>query len=598
MSDAGLPPSDFQDPLNLSRRESQMLAGWAERGIWARLRQQNAGAEPFVLAGGPVDARPFLPVDTAFHRILQDIVAKFRHLSGCRCDVLPGWSVHGQALEQECLGLQEAELQRLGVFGRAEASYRTRDASSAERELRERAALARRGELTRLLKPSFWCPRDQRVLAEEEVEDAPRQSPSLYMAFRAGPELAERLPMLAGQEVFFLVWTSAPWRLPAHQTLSVNGDFEYVFYQLGERVVCAARPLLAKVLAEVKGDELVKKTAHLRGGDVETVGFENPRRILAYASGEDLEHLTYQHPWLERTGRVVLSPHVTDEAGTGLVLTAPAQGGEWVEFSRAVREDGRYDGSVGEALQGQNVFEADPLIVELLEARGVLLNEKRDRVEHRVPHCRSCHQPVLLLALDQWFIPLEVFQDNVLSVEEVRQQYGADVFRLWVADRFFRPEARLREDALAAVSQELAKVRNTLHSALSHLDGFDPERDAVPVEALPLQEARLRGPLAEVVEKVRQAYENGEFHRIVPRVRDFCADVLSAEVLGRLTQDTARRSAQTVLYEEVSTLARLLAPLLSFTAEEVWQSLPGKKAESVFLAGFPGGKFVQTSSNE
>ncbi|ADO75884.1 Isoleucyl-tRNA synthetase [Stigmatella aurantiaca DW4/3-1] len=417
MSDAGMPPSDFQDPQTLARRESQRLAWWAERGIWARLQEKNAAAAPFVVAGGPVDAQPVLSVDAASTRILQDVVAKFRHLSGRRCDVLPGWSVHGLALERaveqrlqeenadrqalspegflercrayvrECNGLQEAELQRWGVWGGGAPPFWTLEASFAARELRELAALARQGGLTRLQKPAFWCPRDQTVLGEEEVEDAPRQSPSLYMAFRAGPELAERLPMLAGREVFFLVWTSAPWMLPANQSLSVNGDFEYVFYQLGERVICAARTLLAKALAEVKGDELVKKTAHLRGGDVETVGFEDPRRILAYASGEDLEHLTYQHPWLERTGRVVLSPQVTDEVGTGCVLTPPEPGAQGVDLSSAVREDGRS--------------------VELLAERGALLNEKTDTVEHPVPHCRFCHQPVLHQPLDQWCIPMD-----------------------------------------------------------------------------------------------------------------------------------------------------------------------------------------------
>lgn len=784
MSDAGVPPGDSLNPLE---NEARLARGWAERGIGARLLEKNAGAEPFVLVDGPSEGAGPVSPDDALGRLLTDIAAKFRNLSGRPCRVVPGWSTHGRALEQavaqrlqaegvdpgalsreafqarcraqalEGIRLQTAAYQRMGVFADWEAPSRTMDPAAAAQALRELATLARRGLLSRQRRWAYGCARCQTVLSEEEVEEVPRQSPSLYVAFRAGPELAGRMPMLEGREVFFLGWTAAPWTLPVNETLSVHADFEYVFYQLGERVICAARPLLAKVLAEVKGDELVKKTAHLRGGDVETVGFEDFRRILAYASGEDLQHLTYQHPWLERTGRVVLSPHVTDEAGTGLVPTAPVAGENGEGHPSLVGLDGRYDGSVGAALQGQQVFEADARIIDLLAERGALLNAKTDTVEHPAPRCRSCHQPAFLLARPQWFIPMdpalraqaleavdrvqwmpeeglgrlrrgleaqkdwglgqqrrwgvplpvafcegcgeaiaspevmervasaveqegvdvwfrtpvetflgagvrckgcggstfrretelldagfdaacmlpavlarhargsadlcvarsdsrgEAFRrswlvwagtrgqvpsracfthgavstpDGPLPVERILEVYGAEVLRLWAATHSYHAEVPLSDRLLEGLRQDAAKVRAALHRALSHLEGFEP--GGAPDAVLP-QEARIREWLAEGVTQIRQAYAQGAFHLVIETVGAFCESAASLEALREpLSQEgAARRSAQAVLYEVVSTLVRLLAPVLSFTAEAVWQALPGPRAESVFLAGFP-----------
>ncbi|HYI00547.1 isoleucine--tRNA ligase, partial [Hyalangium sp.] len=450
MSDAGAPPKDFQDTLNLprtefplhgdpARLEPRLLAWWHERRIWARMLEKNAGAEPFVLPDGPLEAVGPLHLGHALNKVLKDIVVKYRNLSGRRCDFIPGWDTHGLSIERaveerlkerkidkrmlsreaflehcqayalEIIELQKAELQRLGVFGSWEAAYRTLDPAYAAQELRELATLTRRGLLYRRKEPVFWCPHDQTVLEEAEVEHAPRTSPSAYVAFRAGPEVAERFSSLKGREVFFVIWTPTPWTLPANLVITVHADSEYVFYEAGERVLCVAKVLLAKVLSEVKADELVMKNARLPGGDVETVAFDDLRKILVYASGEELEHLSYQHPFLERTGRVVLGGPVTLEAGTGLVHT------------------------VGEPLQGLAVFEANPAIVELLAQRGALLNAKQDTVEHSQPHCRHCHHPVILSATSQWFIGL----DKPLTGERtVRQQVLEEVEQVkWMPEQ-------------------------------------------------------------------------------------------------------------------------------------------------------------------
>jgi isoleucyl-tRNA synthetase len=814
-----LPRTEFPIKGNLAKLEPRMLEWWAERRIFAKLLEKNAGGEPFVLADGPPYANGHLHAGHALNKVLKDLVVKSRNLAGYRCDFIPGWDTHGLPIEQavekrlkeqkidkrtlsrdeflercreyalEFIGIQRAEFQRLGVFSSWEAPYRTLDFAYEARELRELAVFARRGLLYRRKKPVYWCLTDQTALAEAEVEYEERSSPSVYVTFRAGPELAERFSALKGREVAFVIWTTTPWTLPANLAIAVHGDFEYVFYDVGERVLCVAKELLAKVLAEVKADELVLKNAKLPGGDVETVAFDDPRKILAYASGEELEHVTYQHPFLERTGKVVLGEHVTLEVGTGLVHTAPGHGQEDYEVGlkygldiyNPVRADGRYDGTVGEPLRGKRVFEANPLIVELLAERGALLNSKKDEVKHSYPHCWRCRNPVILAATYQWFIaldkpltgektfrqqmleevdrvrwlpgwghsrirgmlegrpdwcisrqrtwgvpipiaycegceeavvspelmervaaavekegagvwyrtpvkeflgadfacsrcgkrefrretdildvwfdsacmfsavlerrqriPADLFLEgsdqhrgwfhssmlvavgtrdaspyraclthgfvvdgqgekmsksrgNVIAPDKIIQQYGAEVLRLWVAASDYRNDVRLSDQILQGLSQGYAKIRNTLRYALGNLSDFDPAKDSVPAsELLPL-DAWARGRLAEVVARVRRAYEDYEFHLVYATVVDFCAadlsavyfDILKDRLYTAKAAGRERRSAQTVMYEVASALLRLLAPVLSFTAEEAWQQLPGRTAESVFLAGFP-----------
>ncbi len=814
-----LPRTEFPIQGNLSRLEPRMLEWWAERGVWARLLEKNAGGEPFVLADGPPYANGPLHAGHALNKVLKDIIVKYRNLTGRRCDFIPGWDTHGLPIEQaverrlqerkvdrralsrealleacrayalEFIELQRAGFQRLGVFGSWEAPYRTLDFAYEAQELRELATFARRGLLYRRKKPVYWCLRDQTALAEAEVEYEAHASPSVYVAFRAGAELGERFSALRGKQVFFVTWTTTPWTLPANLAIAVHGDLEYVFYELGERVLCVAKELLAKVLAEVKADELVLKPAKLPGGDVEAVAFDDLRKVLAYASGEELEHLTYQHPFLERTGRVVLGEHVTLEAGTGLVHTAPGHGQEDYEVGlrygldiyNPVGADGRYDETVGEALRGLRVFEANPVIVALLAERGALLNAKTDTVEHSYPHCWRCRQPVILSATHQWFIaldrplvgeetfrqrvlaavdgvrwmpewghsrirgmlegrpdwcisrqrswgvplpiaycegceeavvsaevmervaaaveqegagvwyrmpvkdflgedftcpqcgggafrretdildvwfdsacmfsavlerrqrlPADLFLEgsdqhrgwfqssllvavgtrdmspyraclthgfvvdgqgekmskskgNVIAPEKIIQRYGAEVLRLWVAASDYRQDVRLSEQILQGLSQGYAKIRNTLRYALGNLYDFDPAKDALPAtELLPL-DAWARGRLAEVVARVRRAYEDSAFHLVYATVVDFCSaelsalyfDILKDRLYTTRADGRARRSAQTVLYGVASTLSRLLAPVMSFTAEEAWQQLPGKPADSVFLADFP-----------
>ncbi|HEX8441082.1 isoleucine--tRNA ligase [Archangium sp.] len=830
MSDTGAPPKDYKDTVNLPKTdfpmkgnlaqlEPKMLGWWAERGIWGKILERRDGAEPFVLTDGPPYANGHIHAGHALNKVLKDIVVKYRNLAGRRCDYIPGWDTHGLPIEQavekrlkdkkidkrtleredflakcreyalEFIDIQRTEFKRLGVLGDWENPYRTLDFSYEAQELRELATFARRGMLYRRKKPVYFCLYDQTALAEAEVEYEDHTSPSVYVAFQAGPEVAERVPKLQGRNVSFVIWTTTPWTLPANLAIAMNGEYEYVFYALGERVICVAKDLLPKVLAEVKADELAVKNVKVAGGEVEAASLVEPERILAYARGDELEGCTYQHVFYGRQGKILLGEHVTLEAGTGLVHTAPGHGQEDYEVGlkygldiyNPVRQDGRYDESVGEWLAGKRVFDANPTIIDVLVEKGVLLNDKSDKVKHSYPHCWRCHNPVILSATYQWFIPLEkqlgggktfrqqvldevdrvqwvpswghsrirgmletrpdwcisrqrtwgvpiaiaycegceeavispelmekvadavekegagvwyrtpvkeflpagyacqkcgktefrretdildVWFDsacafsavsgrrqrmpvdlflegsdqhrgwfhssilvavgtrdmspykaclthgfvvdgagekmsksrgNVVAPEKIIQQYGAEVLRLWVASSDYRNDVRLSDQILKGLSEGYRKIRNTIRYALSNLYDFEPAKDAVPAgELLPL-DTWARGRLAEVVARVKKAYEAYEFHLVYATVVDFCAADLSAVYFDILkdrlytTKATghSRRSAQTVLHEVATVLLQLLAPVMSFTADEAWQFLPGKKAESVFLTDFP-----------
>ncbi len=809
-----LPRTDFPMKGNLAQLEPKMLAWWAGEKIYERLLEKNAKTQPFVFHDGPPYANGHLHAGHALNKTLKDFVVKYRNMAGQLCVFVPGWDTHGLPIEQavekrlkekkidkrtltrdqllekcreyaeEFIEIQKAEFARMGVFASWSEPYKTLTFDYEAQEIRELATFAKKGFLYRRKKPVYFCITDQTALAEAEVEYDDHESPSIYVAMAAEGDLSKKWPKLAGKKVAFVIWTTTPWTLPANLAVAVNAKLEYVFYELDGRVLVLAKDLLPRVLAEISDDVKVKE-AKLPGGGVEVAALADPTKILGYASGEELEGLKYRHPFYDRVSPVILGDHVTLDAGTGLVHTAPGHGQEdyvvglanKLDIYNPVKFDGRYDDSVGPLLAGKKVFEANPLIVDLLVEKGALLNDKGDVVKHSYPHCWRCHNPIVFLATNQWFIslehdafrkraleaidkvswvpnwgreriysmlenrpdwcisrqrawgvpipvalcegcdeahvsaelmekvaqaveksgagvwystPVEQFlpagfkckcggakfrretdildvwfdsacsfaavaakrpgmhvpvdlylegsdqhrgwfhssllvgvgtrnespykaclthgfvvdgngekmsksKGNVVLPDKIISQHGAEIMRLWVASSDYRDDVRLSEQILKGLSEGYRKVRNTVRYALSNLYDFDPEKDAVPAAKLQPLDAWARARLQELVSKVRKAYEQYEFHLVYHLTVEFCATDLSAlyfDILkDRLYTSKAsgekRRSAQTVLFEISRDLLRLLAPVVSFTAEEAWQQLPGKKEPSVFLAGMP-----------
>ena len=452
-----LPKTDFPMKGNLTALEPKTLAWWEEKGIYGKVLAKNQGRPLFVLHDGPPYANGRLHAGHALNKILKDIVVKHRNLAGQLCDFIPGWDCHGLPIEQaaekrlrekkidrramskdeflekcreyalEFIDVQREEFKRLGVMGRWDEPYKTLSFDYEAQEVRELAVFARAGALYRKKKPVYWCVTDRTALAEAEVEYEDHESPSVYVAFDASTDLGSRWPRLAGKKVAFAVWTTTPWTLPANLAICVHPKLEYVFYDLGPRVIAVAKELLPKVLIELAPEQLALKQVPLRGGSVDAVALEDPTRVLAFASGSDLAGLSYRHFLYDRVSPVILGEHVTLEQGTGLVHTAPGHGQEDYEVGllnkldiyNPVKDDGSYDDTVGPLLAGKKVFDANPLVVQLLADKGALLNRPTDKVKHSYPHCWRCHAPIIFRATHQWFISLEANGLRQKALDEV-----------------------------------------------------------------------------------------------------------------------------------------------------------------------------------
>jgi len=449
-----LPKTDFPMKANLAQREPEILKAWEASGIFGQVVAQNAarpGAKKFVLHDGPPYANGDIHIGHALNKILKDIIVKYRNQKGEVADYVPGWDCHGLPIELKVdkeLGPKKREMdrpaiigacrsyaakwidrqresfKRLGVFGRWDRPYATMAKGYEADTVRALARAAERGFLFRGKKPVYWCVTDRTALAEAEVEYENHVSPSIYVAFDLTAPLPD--PRLAGRKARLVIWTTTPWTLPANLAVAAHPDFTYVAYDLHGTVVVVAKDLLAGFLADCAPGELVKRDAPVPhspaaheaatgGGGVLTVAaLAHPERVLAYLEGKQLEGLSYLHPFMGRQSPVILGDHVTLEAGTGLVHTAPGHGAEdyvvgmryGLEVLNPVDGAGVFTEAAGK-YAGKKIFEANKEIVADLHASGHLLSDPGARLEHSYPHCWRCHHPVVFRATDQWFLSLD-----------------------------------------------------------------------------------------------------------------------------------------------------------------------------------------------
>jgi isoleucyl-tRNA synthetase len=436
-----LPKTDFPMRASLGEREPVQVEAWQQEKVYQKLLAKNADAPRFVFHDGPPYANGSIHQGHFLNKILKDLVVKYRLLSGRLADFVPGWDCHGLPIErqvdkqlgakkremtasqirracrkyaEEQIDVQRREFQRLGIFARWDDPYLTMAYRYEGQIVRELAQFARRGALYRRKRPVHWCPFDVTALAEAEVEYAEKTSPSIYVSF----------PVLRGAPAdgwHLAIWTTTPWTIPANLAITANPDLEYVAYDLpGRGVQVVAKDLLHSFLRDCAPGELRKG----EGGDdllsaARATGetLRHPERIVRSLQGSELKGWRYRHPLLDREGPVVLGPHATAEAGTGLVHTAPGHGEDdfrmGVEYGlpifAPVDDHGRFTSEVGiEGLQGLKVLEANHKIIEKLANAGALLNERPLHIRHSYPHCWRCKNPVIFRATDQWWIGLDL----------------------------------------------------------------------------------------------------------------------------------------------------------------------------------------------
>ena len=418
-STLNLPKTDFAMKANLPQREPQRLEKWEAMGLYQRIRETHKGQPIYVLHDGPPYANGPIHLGHALNKTLKDFIVKARTMSGFDAPYVPGWDCHGLPIEikvdddlgrkklemdpmqvrdacrryaDKYLDLQREQFKRLGVLGRWEDPYSTMTPQYESVVMKTFYAFYERNMVYKGLKSVYWCMHDKTALAEAEVEYEMHSSPSVWVRYPLTSDAGKLDAALAGKKnVATIIWTTTPWTLPASMAVTFAPDAEYVALDTGEWIY-----IVAKALAQQT---------------IEKCGLGDAKEVASFP-GAKLEFATFAHPFLERTVLGVLGDYVTMDTGTGAVHTAPAHGADdfftgvkyGIDLTCDVDEGGLIMHGLPE-YQGKQVFKANPLIVELLKARGVLLGY--EKIEHSYPHCWRCHNPIIFRATEQWFISME-----------------------------------------------------------------------------------------------------------------------------------------------------------------------------------------------
>ncbi|HIZ53522.1 MAG TPA: isoleucine--tRNA ligase [Candidatus Enterococcus avicola] len=410
---------------NLPNREIEWQKDWEEKDIYGLRQKLNEGKPTFVLHDGPPFANGNIHLGHSLNKISKDIIVRSKSMSGFRAPYVPGWDTHGLPIEQvlankgikrkemtlaeyrqKCYDYaltqvekQREDFKRLGVSGEWDNPYITLTPDYEAAEIRVFGKMAEKGYIYKGLKPIYWSPSSESSLAEAEIEYKDVKSASIYVAFQVADGKG-----LLDNDTAFVIWTTTPWTLPANLGISVNPDYTYVQILADGRKFVVAKDLLETV--------------------TNAIGWENVE-VLKEFSGDQLEMMTAQHPFYDRTSLLMLGDHVTLEAGTGLVHTAPGHGEDDYIVSR------RYGLEVISPVNGQGVFteeaplfegvfydKANPMITELLTEKNALL--KLDFFTHSYPHDWRTKKPVIFRATPQWFASIDKFRQNLLDeVEKV-----------------------------------------------------------------------------------------------------------------------------------------------------------------------------------
>lgn len=420
-----LPETAFPMRGNLAKREPDMLKHWQDIDVYGNLRKARAGREKFILHDGPPYANGSIHIGHAVNKILKDTIVKSRGFMGYDAPYVPGWDCHGLPIEhkveqeigkagvkvdfktfrQACrdyatkqIAGQKDDFIRLGVMGEWEKPYLTMDPKVEADIIRALGQIAEKGHLVRGFKPVYWSVVGQSALAEAEVEYQDKTSTQIDVRFTvvdAGKMLALFSTNAGEGDVSVVIWTTTPWTIPANQAVSLNAELDYALVQADvgngpERMILAADMLDdIKARWEVEGLE-----------------------VLATCKGRVLEHQLLQHPLYDRQVPIILGDHVSTDAGTGAVHTAPDHGVEdfvvgkeyGIGTLNLVQADGTYTKAAGE-FAGIHVYKTDGPVCEALTREGKLVRAEKFR--HSYPHCWRTKTPLIYRATPQWFISMD-----------------------------------------------------------------------------------------------------------------------------------------------------------------------------------------------
>lgn len=434
-STLNLPETGFPMRGDLAKREPDRLKRWYADDLYKTIRAAKKGKKTFILHDGPPYANGDIHIGHSLNKILKDIIVKSKGLAGFDAPYIPGWDCHGLPIEhkveqqigkpgdkvtaaefrQACrdyaahqVAGQKQDFIRLGVLGDWERPYLTMDFTTEANIIRALAKIIGNGHLLKGAKPVHWCLDCGSSLAEAEVEYYDKTSPSIDVLFQATDTAAvyQAFGVSASAEpVSLVIWTTTPWTLPSNRAISVHAEFDYQLLSVAGQRLILAKELVAAVMQRLGASEW---------------------HVLGECRGSALESLRFQHPFLEFDVPVLLGEHVTLDAGTGAVHTAPGHGPEdyvigqkyGIETANPVGSDGCYLPGTYPDLDGMNVFKANPKIVDLLREKGALLH--LENLHHSYPHCWRHKTPIIFRATPQWFISMEQKGLRQQSLKEIK----------------------------------------------------------------------------------------------------------------------------------------------------------------------------------
>ena len=431
-----LPKTKFPMKANLAQREPGMLAQWEASGIYKKLREAASGRPKFILHDGPPYANGNIHIGHALNKILKDIIIKSQTLGGYDAPYIPGWDCHGLPIElnvEKKLGKpgvkvdaktfrnacrdyaakqvdgQKEDFKRLGVMGDWDNPYLTMDYNFEANIIRTLGRIIDKGHLHKGSKPVHWCTDCGSALAEAEVEYEDKSSPAIDVRFKVLDKQAVLKQFGVNDDgdldVNAVIWTTTPWTLPANQAVALHADFDYVLVKTDSELLILAEDLYASAL--------------------QRYAIEN-YDILGRCKGAVLEHQKLQHPFYDRQVPVILGDHVTADSGTGAVHTAPGHGQE--DYVVGMKYDLEVDNPVGAngcfvsgtpLFEGQYVFKANPLVLDVLKEKGALLHH--EEMLHSYPHCWRHKTPIIFRATPQWFISMDQSGLRKLATKAARK---------------------------------------------------------------------------------------------------------------------------------------------------------------------------------
>ncbi|MDD6189355.1 MAG: isoleucine--tRNA ligase [Clostridiales bacterium] len=424
-----LPRTDFPMRAGLPKREPDMLAEWYEKNIYEEILKRNEGKPNFVLHDGPPFSNGYIHMGTALNKCLKDFIVRYKNMSGFRAPYVPGWDNHGMPIEsaiikqnkldrkkmsipefrnachefaQKFVDIQRDQFKRLGVLGDWDHPYLTMNPEFEAEEVKVFGEMYEKGYIYKGKKPVYWCPFDETALAEAEIEYADDEVTTLFVKFRVVDDQGKLSTLAPIDNIYFVIWTTTTWTIPGNLAIALNPSLDYSVVKASNgEVYIMAKELCESVLA--KAGLTVDET-------------------LAVMKGSDFELMTAQHPLFDQTSLVIVGDHVTLEAGTGCVHTAPAYGADdffvcqkYPQINAGkdmvvnVDDSGRFTAAAGK-YEGISVMKAhEPIFADLCANGAVLASEN---IKHSYPHCWRCKKPIIFRATDQWFCSVDAFKDE------------------------------------------------------------------------------------------------------------------------------------------------------------------------------------------